>query len=103
MAATNAPIKVGIPLYSNFDTLDVLGPYQTFTFAGMDRYLVAETCEAVTSFEGIELKPHRTFDDSPQFDVLFVPGGSDPTAVLALGHPGANPYLDFLIRQAPGA
>jgi len=98
-----AALKVGIPLYENFDSLDVLGPYQTFTFAGMDRYLVAEKCELVKSFEGVQIKPRTSFKDCPQLDVLFVPGGSDTPAVLTHPHRGKNPYLEFLIRQAPDA
>jgi len=96
-------LKVGIPLYADFDSLDVLGPFQTFTFAGMDRYLIAETPEMVTSFEGVSILPRTTFDACPQLDLLFVPGGSNPVAVLLKGHPGHNAYLDFLIHQAKHA
>jgi cyclohexyl-isocyanide hydratase len=98
-----AALKVGIPLYATFDSLDVLGPFQTFTFAEMDRYLVAATCDAVESFEGVRILPDKTFDNCPQLDVLFVPGSADPISVLQAGHPGNNAYLDFLIRQAAGA
>ena len=97
-------LKAGIPLYTGFDSLDVLGPYQTFTMAGMDRYLAGPSRSLVTSFEGVSIEPRVSFDDCPQLDVLFVPGGSDPVSqVLLKGHPGENAYLDFLIRQAPGA
>jgi len=41
MAQQPVAMKVGFPLYDGFDSLDVLGPFQTFTFAGMDCYLVA--------------------------------------------------------------
>lgn len=99
----SAPLKVGIPLYPDFDSLDVLGPFQTFSFAGMDRYLIAADCEAVTSWEGVSLTPRATFADCPQLDVLFVPGASDPVPVLLQGKPGNNPYLDFLIHQASNA
>jgi len=98
-----AQLKVGFPLYEGFDSLDVVGPFQTFTFAGMDRYLLGPTCHKVTSFEGVALTPRATFEDCPQLDLLFVPGGANPVAVIEQGHPGHNPYLDFLIRQAPGA
>lgn len=100
-------LKVGIPLYEGFDSLDVTGPFQTFTFAGMECHLVGPGDKSgptpVTSFEGIRITPDQAFDSCPQLDVLFVPGGSNPVAVLEVGHPGHNPYLDFLIRQAPGA
>jgi transcriptional regulator GlxA family with amidase domain len=99
---TLAALKVGFPLYEGFDSLDVLGPFQTFTFAGMDRYLLGPTTDVVTSFEGVALKPRATFDDpNLKLDLLFVPGGADPVAVLQQGHLGCNPYLDFLARQAP--
>jgi transcriptional regulator GlxA family with amidase domain len=98
-----SPLKVGIPLYNGFDSLDVLGPFQTFTFAGMDRYLVAASDNLVTSFETVSIKPRATFDNCPQLDVLFVPGGADPVEVLLAGHPGHNPLLDFLIKEAAGA
>ncbi|MGH9561600.1 MAG: DJ-1/PfpI family protein [Terracidiphilus sp.] len=99
-------LKVGFPLYESFDSLDVLGPFQTFTWAGMDRYLLGPTPAAVTSFEGVALTPRKTFDDCAkehiQFDVLFVPGGANPIAVLKQGHLGSNPFLDFLAAQAAG-
>lgn len=97
-------LKVGIPLYPGFDSLDVLGPYQTFTFAGMDRYLVAEQAGPVTSFEGVTIQAPWDFSSCPQLDVLFVPGGDDPiTAVLIKERPGHGPYLDFLNGQAANA
>ncbi len=96
-------LKIGIPLYPTFDSLDVLGPYQTFTFAGMDRHLIAPETGLVTSFEGVQLQADTTFRDCPQLDVLFVPGSSNPISVLEAGHPPDNAYLDFLIRQAPKA
>ena len=96
-------LKVGFPLYDSFDSLDVIGPFQTFTFAGMDRVLIGPTTtDAVTSFEGIALKPDARFDDPKlELDLLFVPGGADPVSVLEKGHLGSNPYLDFLARRAP--
>ena len=95
-------LKVGFPLYEGFDSLDVIGPFQTFTFAGMDRYLLGPTSDAITSFEGVALKPRTTFDDPKlKLDILFVPGGADPVSVLKKGRLGNNCYLDFLARQAP--
>jgi cyclohexyl-isocyanide hydratase len=100
-------LKVGIPLYEGFDSLDVCGPFQTFTFAGMECHLVGPGDECgpivVESFEGIHVTPDETFKTCPQLDVLFVPGGSNPVSVLTVGHLGSNPYLDFLAQQAKGA
>jgi transcriptional regulator GlxA family with amidase domain len=96
-----AKLTVGFPLYDSFDSLDVIGPFQTFTFADMDLFLLGPTMDTVKSFEGIALTPRATFDDPRQYDLLFVPGGADPVGVLQQGQPGNNPYLDFLAQKAP--
>jgi len=96
-----AKLTVGFPLYDSFDSLDVIGPFQTFTFADMDLFLLGPTTDTVKSFEGIALTPRATFDDPRQYDLLFVPGGANPVGVLQQGQLGNNPYLDFLARKAP--
>jgi len=101
----NAParpvLKVGFPLYPGFDSLDVAGPLQTFTFAGMDIWLLSETGAMTSSFEGVPIMPRSSFEACPQLDVLFVPGGADPVSVLQQGQPGKHPFLGFLSSQAP--
>src|ERR1035438_10057165 len=111
------PITIGIPLYPNFDSLDVLGPFQTFTMQGNNDpsrgpsiapKLLAETMAPVTSFEGVQIVPQATFDKTTSLDVLFVPGGIFLEKVLGKNpdHPESpekNPYLAFLRRiAAPG-
>jgi cyclohexyl-isocyanide hydratase len=96
-------LRIGFPLYETFDSLDVLGPYQAFTYSNLTPVLVAESASAVTSLEGVGILSSTTFADCGQLDVLFVPGGSDFTKVLDLGPLGSNCYLDFLAGQAPGA
>ena len=97
-----AAFRVGIPLYENFDSLDVCGPHQAFTFAGMKCHLIGpSTHHSVNSWEGVSIKPTKTFDDSPDLDMLFVPGGSDVVKDVILNGPlGSNPYLDFLAKHA---
>jgi cyclohexyl-isocyanide hydratase len=104
MSHPTSPITIGIPLYTNFDSLDVLGPYQTFfmqhptlkaTILGPDK-------NPVTSFEGVAIVPQGTFDSSPQFDVLFVPGGVELEKMLDRSK-SSQAYLDFVSRQAKGA
>jgi cyclohexyl-isocyanide hydratase len=96
-------IRIGFPLYETFDSLDVLGPYQAFTYSQLAPVLIARSSSAVTSLEGVGILPSTTFGECGQLDVLFVPGGSDFTQVLNLGPLGSNPYLDFLVEQAKGA
>lgn len=97
-------LKVGIPLYPTFDSLDVLGPYQVFTYApNLELHLVAETKEAVTSLEGVQILPRTTFAACPQLDVLLVPGAADLVGPLKAGRLGNNVFLDFLVKQAQSA
>jgi len=91
---------IGIPLYPNFDSLDVLGPFQTFTMAAdrLEPKLLAVSKAPVRSFEGVEITPHATFDETKALDVLFVPGGIKLEDVLQAGGPDENPLLAFLRR-----
>ncbi|MGC2696345.1 MAG: DJ-1/PfpI family protein [Candidatus Angelobacter sp.] len=91
---------IGIPLYSNFDSLDVLGPFQTFTMAAdrLEPKLLAANKKPVRSFEGVEITPHATFGETKSLDVLFVPGGIKLEEILEVGGPKENPLLAFLQR-----
>jgi len=91
---------IGIPLYPNFDSLDVLGPFQTLTMAAdrLEPKLLAASKAPVLSFEGVEITPHATFDETKSLDVLFVPGGIQLEDVLQAGGPDDNPLLAFLRR-----
>jgi hypothetical protein len=44
-----AAVSVGIPLYPNFDSLDLCGPLQTFSFAGMDCHLIGPSTDRVVT------------------------------------------------------
>lgn len=76
-------VRVGIPLYPDFDSLDVLGPYQVFFFCdGIEPFLIGDA--GVTSIEGVRFQPPCTYEDNPDMDVLFVPGTSVGVALSTL-------------------
>lgn len=102
--SSKAPIKIGIPLYPTFDSLDVLGPYQVFTYApDIELHLVAASLNDVTSLEKVRIKPEKTFASCPDLDVLLVPGAADLISPLRAGPLGKNELLDFLVKQAANA
>lgn len=83
-------------LFPNLTQLDLTGPYEVFHRApGATVQLAAASREPVRSEGGLALVPTCTFDDAPEPDVLFVPGG-----------PGVNEamlderVLDFVRRPA---
>jgi cyclohexyl-isocyanide hydratase len=105
----DANIHLGIPLYPNFDSLDVLGPRQVFFYApNISVSLIAASLDAVTSLEGVRILPDLTFDsfadcETPRLDALFVPGAGDVVSPLKQGPLGQNELLDFIAGQAQHA
>ena len=94
-------LLIGIPLYKNFDALDVVGPHQTFYMQDptLTTLLVGPTeGDLVESFEHLRILPDCSFDSCPQLDVLFVPGGVRFEDTLC-----DETYIGFLKRQAAGA
>jgi cyclohexyl-isocyanide hydratase len=101
MTATEhvSSVSIGMVLFPNLTQLDFTGPYEVFARLPNARvYLLAETLEPVKSDRGLALLPDTKFEDAPNLDVLFVPGG-----------PGINPkledraFLDFLKTQGEQA
>ena len=95
----DADINIVFPLYEGFNILDVTGPIEIFNWVdGLKNHLVAETCDAVTSIEGVKVVPDYSFDDCPEFEVLWVPGGWPPYAPLQM--PG---YMNFVRERGERA
>lgn len=79
--------------------LDLTGPVQVFSrLPGAAIDLAWHRVEPVATDAGFSIVPTVSFDDTPQADVLMVPGGSG--AFELMEDPGA---LDFIRRQAAGA
>ncbi len=95
-------ITIGIPVYRGVDMLDVVGPYEMFSWAGLDVRLVAETRGRIVCRGGLTIHAPTAFKDAGQFDVLWVPGG-DPPALAKLMGDRKRSFLDFLIRQSKHA
>jgi len=101
---TSSNLTVGFPLYQGFDSLDVIGPYQIFSFLpNCKALLVGPDSSLITSGEGITVVPQTDFASCPQLDVLYVPGAGGVRSVLDQGPLESNPYLQFLLAQAPAA
>lgn len=72
---------VGILVFPEVEVLDFCGPFEVFASAsdGNDRLftvtVVGETTDIVTCRGGLLVKPHLSFDESPNFDLIVVPGG----------------------------
>jgi len=91
--------QIGLLLFPNLTQLDLTGPYEVFTkFPSSDVHLLWKTLHPVTAGGGMRLLPTTTFADSPQLDLVCVPGGAGMNALL-----NDEQTLDFVRRQASGA
>ena len=99
-------MKLGIPVYEDVDLLDVMGPYEMFGWAAkhkqLDVQLISEDGGPVTSMNGVKFDSHASFADSPQLDVLWVPGGAPKKLGEIMSDPN-SPYLGYLKQVAVDA
>jgi cyclohexyl-isocyanide hydratase len=86
-------------LFPNLTQLDLTGPYEVFArMPNAAVLLIAETLAPVRSERGLTILPDTSFDDAPQCDLLFVPGGIGVNSMMEHA-----PMLEFLRAQAEGA
>lgn len=73
--------QLGILLYDYVQPMDVIGPWEVFSFwknilqAPIDMCLISEHGGLVQCDNGITLKATYDFEHAPQLDYLIVPGG----------------------------
>ena len=92
------PFRIGIVLYQGATLLDFIGPIQIFAFTPRaDVVLLAQDLKCITSNEGPQILPQKTFADakSLNLDAILVPGGGSGMND-ALGN---KTYLAFLASQ----
>lgn len=97
---------IGIVLFDRAEELDWVGPFEVFTMArevagGTGRaaeirvVLVNESGGRVTGAKGLRNEVDASFEASPDFDLLLIPGGIGTRTEME------NPVmLDFLRKQA---
>jgi cyclohexyl-isocyanide hydratase len=92
--------SIVMPVYKDVDMLDVAGPYEMFTWAGISVHLVAEKPGSLNFRKGFSFQVDKSFEDAEagKYDALWVPGGDPPAlADIINNHPA---FLKFLAVQA---
>ncbi len=90
---------IGMVLFPNLTQLDLTGPYEVFCrMPNTQVKLVAASHEPVGSEHGLAFVPDMVFEESPSFDVLFVPGGPGVNRMLE-----DDTFLAFLRKQGEQA
>lgn len=96
-AKTARKLLVGMPVYEAVDMLDVTGPYEMLSWAGIDVELVAAKKGMYCFRNGFRFEVTKSFAKASRYDVLWVPGG-DPAALNLLMKD--KKYLRFLRTKA---
>jgi len=74
---------VGIFVYEGMNSLDALGPMQTFSAAGLKPFLIAKTAGTVTASNGLKIEVTKGIADVTKLGILVVAGGATATAAQA--------------------
>ncbi len=92
-------LTIGMLLFPEVTIQDFVGPYEVFTRVEKFKVLVvSETSEMIQAEGGLSLKADYSFENCPQVDILFVPGGKGITPLLT-----NYTYLNFLNKQGQKA
>jgi transcriptional regulator GlxA family with amidase domain len=79
--------RVGIVVFDDIEVLDFCGPFEVFSVTRLsddnrreslspfEVLLVAERAGPITTYGGMTVTPHCTFETCPRLDVIVVPGG----------------------------
>ncbi len=92
-------IAIGLLLYPGLTQLDLTGPFEILhRIPGSQTHVIWKGLEPVRADSKLQLLPTTTFADSPDLDVLVVPGGAGQVAII-----DDDVVLDFLRKQAANA
>ncbi len=88
-------LTVGFAIFPGAEEMDVVGPFEALALArdygkkDVRLLTIAESMEPVSLRGGLRVVPDRTFDDTPELDVVVVPGGPGTRDEAAFAAPVA--------------
>jgi cyclohexyl-isocyanide hydratase len=95
MSETESLIIGGL-IFEDMDQADFTGPFEVLSrVPDATFHVIAKTSEPIRDVRGLVLTPTLSFGQSPQLDVLLVPGGNGVNALME-----DEEVLDFLRQQA---
>ena len=76
-------LQIGMLIYPNINQLDVTAPAEVF-FASKkcDVHMIWKNPEPVITASGLRIIPNYTFYNSPELDILFIPGGPGQIEIM---------------------
>lgn len=95
---------IGVLVYDGVNAMDVMGPFQVFSSAGLQPMLISAQRggdgitgpfkTTIKAGNGVEMSATRTIENTPSLDVLVLPGGVTETIMMA-----QNPELLAWIKS----
>jgi cyclohexyl-isocyanide hydratase len=90
---------IGMLIFPDMTQLDFTGPWEVFSrLPGCEVRVISRSLQPVTAKGGLKFVPDSTIADTPQLDLLFVPGGEGVAALME-----DRNVLEFLRRHAQQA
>jgi transcriptional regulator GlxA family with amidase domain len=80
--------NVAILIFPDVEVLDFCGPFEVFSVAGQvvpsafNVFTISERSGPILTRNGLSVNPHYQLDDSPQPNVLLIPGGQGTRPLL---------------------
>ena len=76
-------LQIGGILFPELDQADFTGPFEVLSrISNSTFHILAKTKEPVRDAKGLMLVPEKTLNESPQLDLLLVPGGAGVNAAM---------------------
>lgn len=75
-------LKVGYLCFKNLTHLDLVGPFEVLSRVTSTSYIIGETMDAMRSPKGLTILPDYDLNNTPDFDILIVPGGNGQTPAM---------------------
>jgi cyclohexyl-isocyanide hydratase len=88
-------LRICIPVYDRVNLLDVAGPMEMFSWAGIETVLAAQSAGQLHFMTDLEFTVDRNFDSVGACDAIWVPGG-DIASLKAIIEDPSEIYLNFL-------
>src|ERR1051326_4293703 len=79
----NVHLHIGGIIFPELDQADFTGPFEVLSrIPNSTFHILAKSKQPVRDAKGLVLTPDRVLDDSPQLDLLLVPGGAGVNALM---------------------
>lgn len=92
-------LQIGGLLFPDLDQADFTGPFEVLSrIPNSTFHILGKTIEPVRDAKGLLLIPGKSLSESPQLDLLLVPGGGGVNAMME-----DEPMLGFIRQQSGGA